>query len=79
RRAAGLRPCTPRLRGERRGSAPAPRAYAASDRAPPLHPAPTRRATGLCPVPAGAFAPDPEMLTHLLIACGRDGGGGGWF
>ncbi|NBI84148.1 hypothetical protein D3Z48_19210, partial [Clostridiaceae bacterium] len=27
RRAAGLCPCTPRLRGERRGSAPAPRDF----------------------------------------------------
>ena len=24
--------------------------------------------------PAGAYAPDPEMLTHLCFACGRDGG-----
>ncbi len=23
--------------------------------------------------PAGASAPDPEMLTHLCFACGRDG------
>ena len=29
---------------------------------------------GLCPAPAGALAPDPEMLTHLCLACGRDGG-----
>ncbi len=63
----------PRLRGDRRGSAPAPSACAASGGALPLHPAPTRRAAGLCPAPAGAFAPDPEMLTHLFIACGRDG------
>jgi len=57
-----------------RGAAPAPRACAASGRALPLHPAPARRAAGLCPAPAGAFAPDPEMLTHLCFACGRDGG-----
>ncbi|NBI83719.1 undecaprenyldiphospho-muramoylpentapeptide beta-N-acetylglucosaminyltransferase [Clostridiaceae bacterium] len=37
------------------------------------NPAPTRRAAGLCPAPTGAFAPDPEMLTHLCFACGRDG------
>ncbi len=36
-------------------------------------PAPARRAAGRCPAPAGAFAPDPEMLTHLCFACGRDG------
>ncbi|NBH79553.1 hypothetical protein D3Z52_15540 [Clostridiaceae bacterium] len=47
RRAAGLRPCTPRLRGGRQGSA--------------LHP------LGLPPQ-------TPEMLTHLLFACGRDEG-----
>ena len=35
RRAAGLCPCTLRLRGERQGSAPAPRAFAASGRALP--------------------------------------------
>ena len=74
RRAAGLCHCTSRLRGERRDSAPAPRACAVSGRAPPLHPAPARRAAGLRPAPAGAFAPDPEMLTHLYLACGRDGG-----
>ncbi|NBH78073.1 hypothetical protein D3Z52_07780, partial [Clostridiaceae bacterium] len=51
-----------------------PRAYAASGGALPLHPAPARRAAGLRPAPAGAFAPDPEMLTHLYLACGRDGG-----
>jgi len=26
--------------------------------------------------PAGAQAPDPEMLAHLCFACGRDGGSG---
>ncbi|RKJ78377.1 hypothetical protein D7X33_09890 [Butyricicoccus sp. 1XD8-22] len=26
--------------------------------------------------PLGLFAPDPEMLTHLFLACGRDGGFG---
>ncbi|NBI83975.1 hypothetical protein D3Z48_18275, partial [Clostridiaceae bacterium] len=40
------RPCTPRLRGGRQGSA--------------LHP------LGLSPQ-------TPEMLTHLFLACGRDG------
>ena len=78
RRAAGLCPCTPRLRGGRRGSAPAPRACAAGGGALPLHPAPARRAAGLCPAPRACaasgralpctrwgFTPNPEMLTHL--------------
>ncbi|RKJ78478.1 hypothetical protein D7X33_09700, partial [Butyricicoccus sp. 1XD8-22] len=34
-----------------------------------------RRAAGLCPAPAGAFAPDPEMLTHLLSPAGGTGMG----
>ncbi len=68
----------PRLRGGRQGSAPAPRAYAAGGRALPLHPAPARRAAGLCPAPRACaasgralpctrwgFTPNPEMLTHL--------------
>ena len=75
----------PRLRGGRScadsGRAlPCTRAYAASG--------PTRTAAGRCPAPvptrrapkgsalwtpAGANAPDPEMLTHLHLACGRDG------
>ncbi|RKJ75856.1 hypothetical protein D7X33_16105, partial [Butyricicoccus sp. 1XD8-22] len=47
RRAAGLCPCTPRLRGGRQGAA--------------LHPL--------------GFPPQtPEMLAHLSLACGRDGG-----
>ncbi|RKJ77382.1 hypothetical protein D7X33_12110, partial [Butyricicoccus sp. 1XD8-22] len=60
----GLCPCTPRLRGERRGSAPAPRAYAAGGGALPLHPAPARRAPkGLVPLeslssPAGGTGLD---------------------
>ncbi|NBH78716.1 hypothetical protein D3Z52_11110, partial [Clostridiaceae bacterium] len=49
RRAAGRCPCTPRLRGGRRGAAPAPRACAASGGALPLNPAPARRAAGRCP------------------------------
>ncbi|RKJ73059.1 hypothetical protein D7X33_20820 [Butyricicoccus sp. 1XD8-22] len=61
RRAAGRCPCTPRLRGEWRGSAPAPRACAAGGRALPC----TR--WGFRPRP-------PEMLAHLCLACGRDGG-----
>ena len=35
---------------------------------------PMRTAAGLCPAPAGDKPPDPEMLTHLHFACGRDGG-----
>ena len=59
RRVAGLYPCTPRLRGERQGSAPAPRAYAAGGRALPC----TR----------WGFTPNPEMLTHLpRLRAGRE-------
>ena len=30
---------------------------------------------GRCPLDSRwGFAPDPEMLTHLRLACGRDGG-----
>ncbi|NBH78064.1 hypothetical protein D3Z52_07735 [Clostridiaceae bacterium] len=74
RRAAGRCPCTPRLRGGRRGAA--------------LHPAPARRAAGRCPCtprlrggrrgsalhPLGLSPQTPEMLAHLCLACGRDGG-----
>ncbi|RKJ78481.1 hypothetical protein D7X33_09715 [Butyricicoccus sp. 1XD8-22] len=70
RRAAGRCPCTPRLRSGRRGVAPAPHACAAGGGALPLRPTPARRAAGLCPAPAGAFAPDPEMLTHLFSPAG---------
>ncbi|NBI84011.1 hypothetical protein D3Z48_18460, partial [Clostridiaceae bacterium] len=47
----------------------------------PLHPAPSpggqpaRLAAGLCPAPAGAFAPDPEMLR---ISSSPAGGTGAW-
>ena len=39
-------------------------------------PAPLRRAPEGAALwtPAGALAPDPEMLSHLPFACGRDGG-----
>ena len=34
-------------------------------------------ARGRCPLDSRwGFAPDPEMLTHLCLACGRDGGFG---
>ncbi|NBH78980.1 hypothetical protein D3Z52_12550 [Clostridiaceae bacterium] len=75
------KPRAPRLRGGRRGSAPAPRAYAAGGGALPLHPAPARRAAGLCPCtprlrggrqgsalhPLGLSPQTPEMLTHLFF------------
>ncbi len=62
------KPRAPRLRGGRRGSAPAPRACAAGGGALPLHPAPARRAAGLCPAPAGAFAPDPRDADASLFS-----------
>ncbi|MCI9484865.1 MAG: hypothetical protein HFH27_10460, partial [Clostridiaceae bacterium] len=54
----------------------------------PLHPAPARRAAGLCPCtprlrggrqgsalhPLGLSPQTPEMLSHLYLACGRDVG-----
>ncbi len=58
-RAAGLCPCTPRLRSGRRGSAPAPRACAAGGRALPC----TR----------WGFTPGPEMLPHLSSPAGGTG------
>jgi len=55
-------PCT---RAYAAGTSHSERAYAASAR-------------GLCPLDSrwGLKAPDPEMLTHLHFACGRDGGFG---
>jgi len=44
------------------------RAYAAGG---PVRTAPEGAALW---TPAGADTPDPEMLTHLCFACGRDGG-----
>ncbi|RKJ80768.1 hypothetical protein D7X33_05535, partial [Butyricicoccus sp. 1XD8-22] len=57
-------------------------------RALPLHPAPARRAAGLCPAPRACAAggralpctrwgsaPDPEMLTHLCSPAGGTGAG----
>ena len=84
----GSAPAPPRLRGGRQGSAPAPRACAASGRALPCTrrgsaPAPRAYAAsgralpctwrGSAPAPRWGYAPNPEMLTHLFIACGRDG------
>ncbi|RKJ73053.1 hypothetical protein D7X33_20790, partial [Butyricicoccus sp. 1XD8-22] len=65
-----------------------PRACAAGGGALPLHPAPARRAAELCPCtprlrgerqgsalhPLGLSPQTPEMLAHLFLACGRDGG-----
>ncbi|RKJ83173.1 hypothetical protein D7X33_00225 [Butyricicoccus sp. 1XD8-22] len=55
RRAPGLCPWTPRLRGGRRGSAPGPRAYAAG-------------AQGTCPlgIPSSAAAGTGETLLRQL-------------
>ncbi len=62
----------PRLRGGRQGSAPAPRACAASGRALPCTrrgsaPAPRACAAGgrALPCTRWGFTPNPEMLTHL--------------
>ena len=45
-----------------------PRAPRLRGGALPLHPAPARRAAGLCPAPAGAFAPDPRDADASLFS-----------
>jgi len=57
----------PRWRGRLRGALLAGEAACAA------------RARGLCPLDSRwGYAPDPEMLTHLCLACGRDGGWVRW-
>ncbi|RKJ76999.1 hypothetical protein D7X33_13015, partial [Butyricicoccus sp. 1XD8-22] len=66
-----LCPCTPALRGRRRGSAPAPRPCAGGGGALPLHPGPTRAAPkGLVPLeslssPAGGTRDAPFRLCPI--------------